>query len=127
MLSESKSQFLDSLKIENYKSAEEIAEVVKKEGISPYDCLEYVLNKRNELFSKSLSETDNGVAIVKSQAKDIPLKVMELLEGKDYQQSQLILNACQDMIKRYSSVSLKDSNASSNTLGANVNCSTDPS
>lgn len=60
MLSESKSQFLDSLRIENYKSAEEIAEVVKKEGISPYDCLVYVLNKRNELFSKSLQEADNG-------------------------------------------------------------------
>ena len=82
----------------------------------------------NEIVKGGLSvEFIEKPTLSKLESKDIPLKVMELLEGKDYQQSQLILNVCQDMIKCYSFVSLKDSNASSNTLGANVNCSTDPS
>ena len=34
MLSESKSEFLDNLKMEDYQSVEEMSEVVKKEGIS---------------------------------------------------------------------------------------------
>jgi pyruvate-formate lyase-activating enzyme len=59
MLSESKSQFLDSLKMDDYESVEELAEAVKKEGISPYDCLGYVTKGLKKKSLEGIEKTLN--------------------------------------------------------------------
>ena len=59
MLSESKSEFLDNLKMEDYQSVEEMSEVVKKEGISAYDCLEFVSAGIKKKSLEGIEETLN--------------------------------------------------------------------
>ena len=58
MLSEEKNKFLDNLKMDDYESTEEIAEVVKKKGINSYEYLYWILGK--VLLTKSLNQANNS-------------------------------------------------------------------